>query len=92
MDINKIREQLGKFKSSSSSSNILWKPQSGKSQIRIVEYKYDKSNPFVQMFFYFDIFSKPILSPLSYGEPDTIDEFASKLYRTGSEKDKELAK
>ena len=44
---------------------------SGKSQIRIVPYKFDKNNPFSELFFHYSLVpNKTVLSPLSYGRPD----------------------
>ena len=94
MDINKIKQKLEAFQQASQSkSNLIWKAPAGKSQIRLVEYKHNKDVPFVELYFHFNIQkNRPVLSPLSYGEPDPIMEFSTKLRKTGSKEDFLLAK
>lgn len=94
MDINKIKQKLEMFQASSNpKSNVLWKAPSGKSQVRLVEYKHNKDIPFVELYFHFNIQkNKPILSPISYGEADPLVEFAAKLRKTGSKEDFLLAR
>ena len=94
MDINKIKQKLEAFQNASMlKSNLVWKAPAGKSQIRLIEYKHDKDNPFVELYFHFNIQKgKPILSPTSYGEADPIVEFANKLRKTGSKEDFLLAR
>jgi hypothetical protein len=67
-------------------SEFLWKPPVGKSQIRIVPYAFDKSNPFIEMFFHYEIGKRTMVSPTSFGRPDPIVEFAEKLKRSGTKK------
>ena len=94
MDINKIKQKLEAFQSASSpKSTVSWKAPSGKSQIRLLEYKHNKDIPFVELYFHFNIQKgKPILSPISYGEADPIVEFTNKLRKTGSKEDFLLAR
>ena len=94
MDINKIKKRLETFKEQSTlKSSFLWKPPAGKSLIRIIPYQYDKDSQYVELFFHFNISKgKPILSPMSYGEPDPIMEFAQKLKRSGTKEDFLLSK
>jgi len=94
MDINKIKQKLEQYQNqNTSTSKILWKAPAGKSQIRLVEYKHNKDVPFVELYFHFNISkNKPVLSPISYGEPDPIVEFAQKLRKTGSKEDFILAR
>lgn len=89
MNINQIKQKLEQFQSTTNNaSSVVWKAPAGKSQIRLVEYKHNKDNPFVELYFHFNIMkNKPILSPISYGEPDPIVEFAQKLKKTGSKED-----
>ena len=49
MDIEAIKSRLNQLQSSSATSNNFWKPQPGKSQIRIVSYKHNKENPFSEL-------------------------------------------
>ncbi len=49
MDIDAIKSRLNQLQNTT--SNNFWKPQPGKSQVRIVPYTHDKNNPFSELFF-----------------------------------------
>ena len=87
MDISLALKRFQSLQSNSKKSDSIWKPENGKSVIRIVPYKYDKSNPFIELFFHYNINNKTYLSPVSFGRPDPIVEFAEKLKRTGDTDD-----
>ena len=57
-----------------------------KHQVRIVPYKFNKDNPFIELTYY-NINNKTYLSPQSFGRPDPIVEFADKLKRMGDKDD-----
>ena len=85
MDISKIKDRLNQLQSTSSNANSFWKPQPGKQVIRIVPYKHNKENPFVELFFHYGLGNnKTFLSPASFGKPDPVEEFAQKLKSTGN--------
>ena len=53
--------------------------------VRIVPYKHNKDNPFIELFFHYNLGNnKTYLSPLSFGRPDPVAEFADKLKSTGN--------
>ncbi|MAH44171.1 hypothetical protein CL614_10735 [archaeon] len=81
MDIEQIKNRLQQLQSTTSTS--FWKPQPGKTQIRIVPYKFNKDNPFIELYFHYGMGNKTYISPVSFGRPDPINEFASKLKSTG---------
>ncbi len=54
----------------------------GKSQIRILPSAYNKSNPFKEVYMYYNVFDKPMMSPTTYGEKDPIVEFVAKVKKT----------
>jgi len=84
MDITKIKERLNQIQASSKTSNSFWKPQPGQTQIRIVPYKFNKDNPFIELYFHYSLGdNKTHMSPVSFGNPDPIAEFADKLKSTG---------
>ena len=84
MDINAIKSRLNQLQNTTSTANSFWKPQPGKSQIRIVPYIENKDNPFVELFFHYSLVpNKTVLSPLSFGRPDPVQQFADKLKSTG---------
>jgi len=89
MDINAIKSRLNQLQNQSSNKNNFWKPPAGKTVVRIVPYAFNKDNPFIEMFFHYGFGNKTIISPLSFGKPDPVNEFAQKLKSTG-EKDEWL--
>ena len=49
MDLNAIRKRLGQLQTTNNRTSSLWKPQPGKTQIRIVPYEFNKDNPFIEL-------------------------------------------
>ena len=92
MDINAIKKRLTQLTSQTNRTSNLWKPQPGKNQIRIVPYIHNKDNPFIELYFHYDLGGKNYLSPTSFGRPDPIEEFAQKLKGTGSKDDYRLGR
>lgn len=73
-------------------NDSIWKPPVGKSQIRIVPYAFDKNNPFQELYFHYEIGKRTMVSPMSFGKPDPIVEFAEKLKKSGDKDDWKLGK
>ena len=92
IDINAIRGRQNKLQNTQKKTESLWKPTPGKHQVRIVPYKFDKDNPFIELYFHYNINNKTYLSPQSFGRPDPIVEFADKLKRMGDKEDWKAAK
>ena len=92
LDINAIRGRLNKLQNTQRKSDSLWKPTPGKHQVRIVPYQFEKDNPFIELYFHYNINNKTYLSPQSFGRPDPIVEFADKLKRMGDKEDWKAAK
>jgi len=92
LDLNAIRGRLNKLQNTSNRKDNLWKPTPGKHQVRIVPYKFAPENPFIELFFHYNINNKTYLSPSSFGRPDPIVEFADKLKRMGDKEDWKAAK
>jgi hypothetical protein len=92
LDLSAIRGRLNKLQNTSNRTSNLWKPTPGKHQVRIVPYKFSPENPFIELFFHYNINNKTYLSPSSFGRPDPIVEFADKLKRMGDKEDWKAAK
>ena len=92
LDINAIRGRLNKLQNTQRKTDALWKPTPGKHTIRIVPYKFNPDNPFIELYFHYNINNKTYLSPQSFGRPDPIVEFADKLKRMGDKEDWKAAK
>ena len=85
MDINAIKSKLSQLQSTSNTKDNFWKPEPGKQVVRIVPYKHNKDNPFIELFFHYNLGNnKTYLSPMSFGRPDPVAEFADKLKSTGN--------
>ena len=87
IDLDKIKNRLSSLSQSNNRTNYQWKPQPGKQQVRIVPYKHQPDNPFIELFFHYGINNRTYLSPVSFGRPDPICEFAEKLKRSGDKDD-----
>ena len=92
INLDAIRGRLNKLQNTTSKKIELWKPTPGKHQIRLVPYKFNKDNPFIELYFHYNINNKSYLSPMSFGRPDPIVEFADKLKRMGDKEDWKAAK
>lgn len=92
MDLNAIKKRLNQLQTTNNRTSSLWKPQPGKTQIRIVPYAFNKDNPFIELFFHYNLNNRSYLSPISFGRPDPIEEFAQKLKGSGSKEDYQLAR
>jgi len=92
IDLDAIRKKLGDLQSQTTRTSSLWKPSPGKNQVRIVPYQHDKDNPFLELFFHYDLGKRNYLSPVTHGEPDPVVEFSEKLKSTGNSDDWKLSK
>jgi hypothetical protein len=92
LDSNTLKARLAQLKTSTTSSN-LWKPKPGKKyKIRIVPYKFDRNNPFRELYFHYSIGKRSYLSPVTFGKADPIVEFAETLRLSGDKNDFALAR
>jgi hypothetical protein len=96
MDLNEIKNRLNNLQAKSAprgeQKNLFWKPSVGKQTVRVVPSKFNKSNPFTEMFFYYGIGNRVMVSPLNFGEKDPIAEFAKQLRQTSDKDNWRLAK
>ena len=92
MDLNAIKNRLNQLQTTNNRTSNLWKPQPGNQIVRIVPYKFNKDNPFIELYFHYGLANKNYLSPISFGRPDPIEEVAQKLKGTGSKDDYRLGR
>ena len=83
LDLTAIKAKLNQLNKTDEKRNNLWKPEPGKQRIRIVPYVHRKENPFLEMYFHYDIAKRSMLSPITFGNADPVVEFAEKLKKTG---------
>lgn len=91
LNIDAIKNRLNSLQNQFSKQDTLWKPNA-KSVIRIVPYKFNKDNPFIELLFHYNLGGKNYLSPATFGRPDPIIEFSEKLRSTGNKEDYKIAK
>jgi hypothetical protein len=98
MDLSLIKQKLsasqtkGQKREKIDYTKIFWKPKPGKYQIRIVPSKFDKSNPFREVYFHYGFSKGPILALTNWNEKDPIAEFAKNLRKSADKEDWMLAK
>ena len=97
MDLNQIKKRLDSLQAKSNNQgnngkSLFWKPSVGKQTVRVVPNKFNKANPFTEVFFYYGIGNKTMISPLNFGEKDPIAEFAKQLRQTSDKDNWRLAK
>ena len=87
LNLDAIKAKLNQLNKSDDKKQNLWKPEAGKTRVRIVPYVHRKENPFLELYFHYDIGKKSMLSPITFGNADPIVEFADKLKKTGDKED-----
>lgn len=92
INLDALKSRLSELQNTTSTKDNLWKPEPGKTQIRIVPYKFNKENPFIELYFHYGLGNKIYLSPVSSGKPDPVEKFSSKLKSTGNKEDWILGK
>ena len=92
IDLDALKNRLNQLQNTSSTKDYLWKPEPGKTQIRIVPYKFNKENPFIELYFHYGLGNKIFLSPISSGKSDPVEKFSTKLKSTGNKEDWILGK
>jgi hypothetical protein len=92
LDTAALKARLAALKTSNTSQH-LWKPKAGKKyKIRIVPYKFDRNNPFRELYFHYGLGKRSYLSPVTFGKPDPIVEFAEQLRLSGDKDDFVMAR
>jgi hypothetical protein len=99
MDLSLIKSKLNALQSNGQKkekvdySLTLWKPKAeGKYEIRIVPSKFDKKNPFKEVYLHYGYSKFPIYALTNWGEKDPIVEFAKQLRGTNDSDNWKLAK
>jgi hypothetical protein len=83
LNIAALKAKLNQFKGQGERSEALWKPKDGKTVVRIVPWKENPENPFIELYFHY-LGNKTHLSPITYGNRDPIEEFAEELASEGT--------
>ena len=92
IDLDAIKKKLNQLQTTGARQNNLWKPEPGKQVVRIVPYQHDRTNPFRELYFHYDLGKKNYLSPVTNGKPDPVVEFCEKLKSSGNSDEWKLGK
>lgn len=92
LNLDEIRNRLKSLQTQTTKQDSMWKPSGRTAQIRILPYKYNRNNPFIELLFHYNMGPKSHLSPTTFGRPDPITEMSEKLRTTGSKEDYKLAR
>ena len=87
INLDDIRNRLNQIQNKSTERSNLWKPQPGKTTLRMLPYLHNKDNPFIELYFHYGLNGKTFLSPTTFGRPDPVAEFADQLKSTGNKED-----
>lgn len=96
MDLDFIKQKLDTLQGKNKQSSKFWKPTDGTHTVRILPYKFNKENPFIELKFYYyrqgNGTTKTFLSPSINGNADPVLEFCEKLRATGTKENWLLSK
>lgn len=92
INLDAIKQKLSQLQNVTTKQNNLWKPEAGSQQVRIVPYQHNRENPFLELYFHYNFGGKNVLSPITFGRPDPIVEFAEKLKSSGNKDDWKMGK
>jgi len=88
INLDAIKNRLNTLKNSNNRTSHVWRPEPGEHQIRIVPYLHKAENaPFIELYFHYKLSKRSVLSPISFGRPDPIVNFAEKMKQTGDKND-----
>src|SRR5210317_2575044 len=87
LDLSALKNKLNQLNNTDNKKQMSFKPEPGKTRVRIVPYVYRKENPFLELYFNYEVAKRSLLSPVTNGNPDPIAEFAEKLKNTGDKDD-----
>jgi len=94
IDLNKMRQKHSALTTrGGDSSDIFWKPEDGTQVIRLVCPA--NGDPFQECYFHYGLGAEgktSLLSPRTFGDTDPISEFGTKLWNSGNDSDKQMAK
>lgn len=96
IDLEAIKKKIEQLKTGRKTSNIqLWKPGVGEYVVRGLPWPtkfLTDGQPFVERWFYYIGNNPGMLAPSQFGKHDPINEFIRKLYASGDQKDRAMAK
>lgn len=92
IDYDLVKKRLADLQQTTTKNTNLWKPEPGENVVRIVPYQHNKENPFLELYFYYNLGRKNYVSLVTFNEQDPIVEFSEQLMATGNREDWILGK
>jgi len=94
VDLEAIRRRVAELSGVKKSSSVqIWKPALGEHKVRCLPWKgLPEGQPFAERWFYYIGENAGILAPNQFGKPDPIHDLIRKLYGSGKQDDRVLAK
>lgn len=93
MDINTVRKRRAQLKDKINRGGLLWKPAKGTQSVRILPLKENLDNPFIELWWHWGIGKENVLClGKNFGEKCPVCEFATTLWNSEDQEDKEVAK
>jgi len=97
IDVNALKARLAALQNPKGAKGdnqpkTLWRAAVGKHSVRILPSMFDKTNPFKEIYVYYGINNKTMMSPACYDEKDPIAEFTQKLRKSSNKEDWQLAR
>lgn len=78
---DKMRQRLANVQRQTGGNKYIFKPEPGVTTVRIIPSKFNKQDPFIDLYFHYKFGNPPMtyLSPLSFGQEDPIYDYAKRL-------------
>lgn len=93
MDIKALKAKRAKMVDKLNRNSSLWKPPAGESKVRILPYKFNKTDPFSLLHWHWNIGKNSILClQRNFDEDCPVCQLATKLWDSDEVEDKDLAK
>lgn len=95
LDLEAIRKKIQQLNNGGKKTSAyqMWKPEPGEYKVRVLPWKSTPDGvPFLERWIYYIGDNRPILAPYQFGKPDPILRLQKKLYSSGKEEDKRIAK
>lgn len=93
-DLEAIRKRVNQLSGIRTTSSVqLWKPGPGEYKVRGLPWKNaPDGQPFIEKWFYYIGTNPGILTPHQFGKPDPINDLVRKLYSSGNQDDRNMAR
>ena len=93
MDLDLIKQRRRELLDKINRNVNIWKPMKGANKIRVLPYKKDKDNPFIELYWHWNLGRTSVLClEKNFGEKCPVCQLATKLWNSDVKEDKDSAK